>query len=103
MKHPGPWRLLECDVATDDPLNIVSGYLPGEGDVVDALGAMVVFGGGYECADPSAFADDEAERLILAAPELLAALKEATAFTDHFGPPEWSEHVHALIDSVEKG
>jgi hypothetical protein len=77
-KHPGPWRELDDDEETDDPVNLASGYQPMAGDVVDANGAMVMFGGGPEVEDPSTFADPWAKSIALAAPELLAALKRVT-------------------------
>lgn len=57
-KHPAPWTI---------PPKSDEGAIAG--DVFDANGMQVIFG-------VEAFCDDHSKRLVLAAPELLAALKD---------------------------
>ena len=81
MKHPGPWREID------------------DGVVVDANGEEIISGGlGEENRGIDAFQD--VMRLILAAPELLDALK---AVCDHMGveDTEAGQDALALIARIE--
>lgn len=94
MTHPGPWRI---DQETENA-----------GDVIDANGGPVIFGHGNppRClavkGDTRMFSTEVAERLVLAAPELLDAFKKATEFMASVAPPEWMQFAHGLIRQIEQ-
>lgn len=100
-KHPGPWR-----VVGDDDVDMNEGWEPG--DIVDGDGKIVVWSDGNmgkeDIDGKHACSDSEAMRLILAAPELLAALKYVLDHPPgtHYGSMG-AEHARALIDRIEKG
>lgn len=91
MAHtPGPWIPLECDGNADDL-------------------AIADNDGGYVCYSVATHADAE---LIAAAPELLAALKDAVEFINghneclepstHSSDREWIDHCVALHKSCQE-
>lgn len=88
MKHPGPWVL--------------------EGKMVNPpiWDGIIAYGGVTPVAwvdnrRSLCFADDEAKRLILAAPELLEALVRILEEVDAVSGDEAMEHASALIARVE--
>jgi hypothetical protein len=96
MNHPGPWKL-DC------------------GQVLDANGRILI-DEAMDGAEPAGirFSSSEIERLVLAAPQLLEALKAVVelsnmlAFIVDEGQPEEEESVlleaaHWLIARIEKG
>lgn len=111
-KHPWPWTIAR-------ETKVVDGDRVDPGDVVDSNGHVVVFGNGNKPfseskdGDNDLFTTDLAERLILAAPELLAALKEirdshARAFEGYPDAMDlnwdaWRAKADAIIDRIEKG
>lgn len=108
MKHPGPWRVHKpaersgyCDHKTI--ADCIGGYVAG--------GETVEMDCGGEVLSGIEFADDESERLILAAPELLSSLsrivslfKRREAYLLH--PLDDETTIHEAIDliaRIEKG
>lgn len=104
MKHPGPWT---SEWLTCHPPRLVA--------VVDANMIPVI------CAHSGrremCLASDEAERIILAAPVLLEAMRELAAHCEHMERADWDEFgsdpkfvesddlavAKALIERIEKG
>ena len=88
MKHPGPWLVEWLTVNPPRAVVIVDGSA--------RVGKPVLYA--HPDRREFVFADLEAERLILAAPELLAALKKV--LSGELGARTPAE---ALIDRIEKG
>lgn len=86
-KHPSPWRQSE-------PLPEDNGrpQLLFDGNDDPVVGV-------YHCEQPLWIADEGTKRLILAAPELLAALKE---MVDHGENMRLRLKAEALIERIEK-